>query len=131
MLHLDPEIFFKTSRSSGKGGQNVNKVSTKVELNFDVTGSKLLTDGQKQIILEKLSGKINSEGILKIVVQETRSQLENKQIALEKFRGMISSAFQKKKKRIRTGVSKLAKENRLNKKKKHSELKKGRAQKWF
>jgi len=72
----ESEIYFKTSRSSGSGGQNVNKVSTKVELNFDVIKSKLLTQEQKQIIFSKLGSRINKEGVLKVIVQETSSQSE-------------------------------------------------------
>jgi ribosome-associated protein len=128
---FEPEIYFKASRSSGSGGQNVNKVSTKVELNFDVSKSKLLTEEQKQIIFSKLNSRINKEGVLKIVVQETRSQLENKEIALKKFRGLIQFAFHKAKKRIRTRVSKASKEKRLLSKKKHSEQKKNRSKDWF
>ncbi|TAL57568.1 MAG: aminoacyl-tRNA hydrolase [Bacteroidetes bacterium] len=124
---FEPEIYFKTSRSSGSGGQNVNKVSTKVELNFDVAQSKLLTEEQRQIIFSKLSNRINKAGILKITVQETRSQFENKEIALKKFRTLITFAFHKPKKRIRTNVSKRTKEKRLQNKKKHSEIKKGRS----
>jgi len=129
---FESEIYFKTSRSSGSGGQNVNKVSTKVELNFDVANSKLLTEVEKQIIFSKLSNRINNKGVLKVTVQETRSQFENKDIALEKFRILIAGAFHKPKKRIRTKLSKGAKERRLSSKKKHSEIKKGRSKKnWF
>jgi len=129
---FESEIYFKTSRSSGSGGQNVNKVSTKVELNFDVANSKLLTEVEKQIIFSKLSNRINNKGVLKVTVQETRSQFENKDIALEKFRILIARAFHKPKKRIRTKLSKGAKERRLSSKKKHSEIKKGRSKKnWF
>ncbi len=128
---FESEIYFKTSRSSGSGGQNVNKVSTKVELNFDVVNSKLLTEQQRQIIFSKLSHRINKEGILKITVQETRSQFENKEIALKKFRELIAFAFHKPKKRIRTKVSKSSKEKRLKSKKKHSEQKKNRSKNWF
>ena len=131
MLHLDSEIFFRFSRSSGSGGQHVNKVSTKVELNFDVADSKLLTNEQKQLVLSKLKNKISKDGILKIVSQESRSQLTNKEIALKKFQALITSCFQKKKKRIHTKKTKSSKEKRLQKKKLHSELKKGRTQKWF
>ena len=131
ILHLDSEIFFHFSRSSGSGGQNVNKVSTKVELNFDVVNSKLLTNEQRQKISEKLFNRINKEGILKITVQETRSQFENKEIALKKFRELIAFAFHRPKKRIRTKASKGSKEKRLSGKKFRSDIKKGRSQKWF
>lgn len=128
---FEPEIYFKTSRSSGSGGQNVNKVSTKVELNFDVVNSKLLTEAQRQIILAKLSNRINKEGVLKITVQESRLQHENKEIALKKFNELISYAFHKPKKRIRTKASKGSKERRLNSKKRHSEQKRNRSKDWF
>ena len=128
--HLDSELFFTASRSSGSGGQNVNKVSTKVELHFDVMNSKLLTNEQKQLIFSKLKHHINKEGVLKVTVQETRSQFENKEIALKKFHLLIASAFLKVKKRIRTKASKGSKERRLQGKKNRSEIKKGRTQKW-
>lgn len=128
---FESEIYFKTSRSSGSGGQNVNKVSTKVELNFDVVNSKLLTEDQRQIIFSKLKNRINKEGVLKIVVQETRSQFENKEIALRKFRILLAACFFKPKKRIRTKASKGSKEKRLTSKKKNSEIKKGRSGNWF
>jgi ribosome-associated protein len=131
MLHLDSEIFFRFSRSSGKGGQHVNKVSTKVELNFDVANSKLLTEEQKQKILQKLFQYINKEEILKVIVETSRSQLENKNIALKKFKKLIHDCFKEKKKRIATKPTKFSKENRLKKKKIRSELKKNRAQKWI
>lgn len=129
--HLDSELFFRFTRSSGSGGQNVNKVSTKVELNFDVANSKLLTGEQKQKISEKLFNYINKKGVLKITAQESRSQFMNKQIALEKFHKVIAFCFLKKKKRLQTKVTKSSIEKRIGKKKKHSELKKGRGQKWF
>ena len=128
---FESEIYFKTSRSSGSGGQNVNKVSTKVELNFDVAKSKLLTEEEKQIIFSKLSNRINKEGILKVICQETRSQFENKEIALKKFQELINFCFRKTKKRIRTKAPKSSKEKRLSSKKKHSEIKKGRSGNWL
>lgn len=128
---FESEIYFKTSRSSGSGGQNVNKVSTKVELNFDVVNSKLLTEQQRQIIFSKLGNRINKEGVLKVTVQETRSQFENKEIALKKFNDLLTYAFHRPKKRVRTKVSKGAKEKRLQVKKKRSEIKKGRSGNWL
>ncbi len=114
---FESEIWYKTSRSSGKGGQNVNKVSTKVELNFDVVNSKLLTTKQRQTIFEKLINKINKAGILKITAESSRSQLENKHIALQKFNILISTCFKEKKKRMATKASKGSKEKRIESKK--------------
>ena len=129
-IRLDPEFQFKTSRSSGAGGQNVNKVSTKVELDFDVANSALLSAEQKEIILEKLAGKINKEGILQIVSQTERSQLGNKEIAIKKFYTLVNNCFVVKKKRKATKPSKASKEKRLQTKKRSSEIKKSRQTKW-
>jgi len=123
LLPFEREIYFRASRSSGKGGQNVNKVSTKVELNFDVANSKLLTDEQKQKIFQKLFSRINKDGILKVTAEISRSQLENKHIALAKFNKLITDCFREKKKRIKTKASKQSKEKRIRGKKIRSERK--------
>ena len=91
-----PELKFTSSRSGGKGGQNVNKVSTKVELHFDYMNSALLTDKQKYLISTKLASFINNEGILKITSQEERSQLLNKKVVITKFYLLLERAFRKK-----------------------------------
>lgn len=124
---LIPEISFKTSRSSGSGGQHVNKVSSKVELNFDVLNSKVLTEDQKEKIHSKLGSRINSEGILQVVSQEGRSQFGNKKRAVEKFRELIDACFVVPKKRKPTAVPKAVKEKRLLEKKRKAEIKKMRS----
>lgn len=121
---LMSEITFKTSRSGGSGGQHVNKVSTKVELDFDVINSKLLTEEQKAIIAKKLSTRITLEGILQVICQAERSQLRNKMAAIAKFHELIDSCFVVLKKRKATSISKAAKERRLVSKKRHAEIKK-------
>jgi ribosome-associated protein len=123
---LYTELSFKTSRSGGSGGQNVNKVSTKVLLEFDVMNSKVLDEIQRETIQEKLANKINSEGILQVVSQTERTQLKNKKIALEKFNLLITNCFLVRKERKATKVPKAVKEKRLNDKRIKSELKKWR-----
>lgn len=127
---LNTELQFKMSRSGGAGGQNVNKVSTKVELDFDVVNSALLSEEQKTIILTKLENRITKDGMLQLVVQTERSQLANKEIAIEKFYQLIKNCFVVKKKRRPTKPSKGSKERRLQSKKKASEQKKQRKGDW-
>jgi ribosome-associated protein len=123
---LNQELTFSTSRSSGPGGQNVNKVNTKVTLKFDVAGSAVLTEEEKQVIADKLASRITTEGILVLVSQDKRSQLENKQAVREKFAKLIAKAFEKKKPRKATKPSKASVKQRIETKKRHAEKKKWR-----
>jgi ribosome-associated protein len=114
------EISFKTARSGGKGGQNVNKVETMVEALWHVANSRFFTDEEKELIQAKLEKKINKEGQLVVRSSEARSQLENKAIAQNKMEHLVTKSLIKPKKRKPTKISKEAKEKRLDSKKKES-----------
>ncbi len=120
------EFTFTASRSSGPGGQNVNKVSSKVMLCFQVSNSMLLTDNEKERINEKLANKINSDGVLQITSQSERTQLANKERCIEKFHELVKQALTIPKRRKRTRPSKAAVQRRIDAKKKLSEKKKSR-----
>jgi len=117
------EFLFSASRSSGPGGQNVNKVSTKVELRFDIPHSDLLTEEEKQKLITILQNKINSEGFLILVSQSERTQLKNKEKVTEKFYALLKKSLTPKKKRRPTRPSAAAKEKRLEDKKLNAEKK--------
>ena len=119
-IDVSKEIQFRTARSGGKGGQNVNKVETMVEGYFYINGSSLFTDEQKGLITTKLANKVNSEGFLQVKSQIHRSQLENKAEVVKKLNLLIDQALKKVKKRIPTKASKASKEKRLESKKKQS-----------
>jgi len=122
------EFKFSASRSGGPGGQNVNKVSSKIELRFNVSESTILTVEEKEIIIAKLATRINNDGELVIVSQSERSQLANKEKAIEKFYSLLSKALKPVKKRKPTKPSKASKEKRLDTKKVNSERKQRRKQ---
>ena len=107
------EVFFKTARSGGSGGQNVNKVETMAEALWLVAESRFFTDEEKATIQDKLQNKINKEGYLAVKSQESRSQLENKAIALQKMQDMVAKSLTKPKKRKPTRIPKAVKEKRL------------------
>ncbi|MBT9393087.1 aminoacyl-tRNA hydrolase [Hymenobacter sp. NST-14] len=121
-----PELQFQTSRSSGPGGQNVNKVESRVELRFRVADSQLLTDEQKQTLLEKLASRLTAEGELLVTAQEDRSQLRNRETALLKFHQLLTKTLHKPKARRPTKPSKGAVRQRLESKKKHGDKKSNR-----
>ncbi len=125
-MDIVAEIKFKTARSGGKGGQNVNKVETMVEGYWNVASTALLTEEEKSMVAVKLKNKINADGFLLVKSQEERSQLGNKLLVIEKMNLLVTKALIVPKKRKPTRVSKAAKEKRINTKKKTGEIKQGR-----
>lgn len=120
------EIIFQTSRSSGPGGQNVNKVESRVELRFPLQDSQVLTDSQKALILEKLGKQLTAEGLLIITAQDDRSQLRNKEIALARFYELLQKSLRRPKPRKATKPHKGAVRKRLEGKKLQGEKKASR-----
>lgn len=114
---LSSEFTFKAVRSSGKGGQNVNKVSTKVELYFNISQSMLLSVEQKTILEQKLSHLLNSEGELRLVCEDSRSQLKNKEIVIDKLYDLFDKALMPVKKRVKTKTPKSVIAKRIKDKK--------------
>ena len=123
MNDFSSEISFKTARSGGKGGQNVNKVETMVEALWHVSGSAFFTEGEKERIQSKLANKINKDGYLAVRSSEARSQLENKAIAQMKMEELVAKSLIVPKKRKPTKIPAAVKQKRLESKKKLSEKK--------
>ncbi len=117
------EVKFQTSRSSGPGGQNVNKVETRVELIFNIAHSKSLSESIRQLLLMNLSTYLKSSGTLRIVVQDSRSQWKNKQIAIDKFKNLMRLALKNPQKRITTQPTVTSNEKRLKYKQGRSKIK--------
>ena len=120
------ELKFKAVRSSGAGGQNVNKVSSKVVLSFDLANSLGLTQEEKERLQIKIANKLTQEVVLIITSEEDRSQFKNKEIAVKKFLKVIENGLLVPKERKEIKVSRRAKEKRLNGKKVMSVLKQNR-----
>ncbi len=121
--NFQDEFVFQASRSSGPGGQNVNKVSSKVELRFNIAESALLNDDEKAILAEKLANKLNKSGELVLVAQTDRSQLKNRETVIDKFYLIIEKALTPRKKRYKTRPTKASVEKRLESKRVQAKLK--------
>ena len=120
------EVSFNFSRSGGKGGQNVNKVETKVELIFNINKSGVLTNEQKELLGNNLKNKIDKDGNLRLISQTERTQLGNRKKVLEKFNTVIEKALKKKKKRKKTRIPEIARLKMLELKRRHGEMKRER-----
>lgn len=120
---FEKEFRFNTARSGGPGGQHANKTETQVELRFSIPKSQVLDEEEKQRLLKKLSSKVTKEGELIVTAESKRSQLQNKEEAMEKFYSMVEKALKRPKKRKPTKPTRAAKKKRLEEKKKHSEKK--------
>jgi len=123
---LSAELEFSAARSGGPGGQNVNKVNSKVILRWNIRNSKLVNDDQKELLLKKLAPYITIEGDLLIASQESRSQLDNKEIVVTKFDALLKKAFTKPKARRATKPTKSSKVKRVDNKKRQAEKKQWR-----
>lgn len=122
-IQLLKELKFSSSRSSGPGGQNVNKVNTKIELRFNLADSTVFTETQKQRLGSKLKNRMNSDGVIVLFESSERSQLKNKQKAIAKLTELIEKALTPTKRRIKTKPTLSSKLKRLEKKKQHSNKK--------
>jgi ribosome-associated protein len=124
----EDELVFKTSRSGGPGGQNVNKVSTRVTLLFSVTDCKSLSEAQKQRILSRLAGRADKHGVLRVASQRHRTQQANRRATVERLQQLLADALKRRAVRKATKVPYAVDQRRLDRKKRRGMLKQQRAQ---
>jgi ribosome-associated protein len=127
----DDELMFTASRSSGPGGQYVNKVNTRITLWFDVAGTPSLSDDQKNRIQTHLSTRISKTGVLRVIAQSSRSQIANKELAIQRFVELIKEALQENPPRKKTRIPFGARQQRIDAKKHRAGFKKLRSQKFL
>jgi ribosome-associated protein len=116
----DAELSFRATRAGGPGGQHVNQTSTRVEIRWQVTASPSLTEKQRERLLEKLSSRIDSRGFIRVVAEERRSQLRNREAAVERLNKLVQAALKTPKPRKKTKPSAAAKRKRLETKRQRS-----------
>lgn len=119
----EKELRFVATRSSGPGGQNVNKVSTRVTLLFDLEATDVLSEEQKMKIRERLATRVNKEGVLRVVCQCYRSQAKNRSLAINRFVKLLETALEKKNPRLRTKIPESDKRRRRDEKARRSRIK--------
>jgi ribosome-associated protein len=127
----EENLVFRFSRSGGPGGQNVNKVNTRVTVFFDVARCERFSDEQKKRILKRLATRADKRGVVRVVCQRNRTQKANREGAVERLRELVREALKKRRVRKKTKVPAYAREKRLAEKKKRSRLKKQRTEKDF
>jgi ribosome-associated protein len=131
ILIPEDEIIFKFSRGGGPGGQNVNKVNTRVTVFFDIANSRSFSDEQKERILRRLTSRADKDGVIRVVSQQYRTQRANREAVVERLKELLKGALKKKKIRKKTKVPEAARRERLEKKRRRSLLKRQRAERSF